>query len=167
MLFQALALGQMAASTRESGATTPGMAEACAFMPLMAAAKVGASASACASLRADDARTLITVTRPTHAVDVTRRVDLMLCRADYSWCAGDVFDGCMSGNTRHGPCSYTFFNGRRLECQWNNGRCPEFNETQKAVLAGFSIVAAALERIGVAGQGGAGAALRSFRRAGE
>lgn len=73
----------------------------------------------------------------------------------------------MDGNIRHGPCTYTFFNGQRLECQWSDGCCPEFNEAQRRVLAGFSVVSAILEQIGVGGQGGVGAALQGFRRGGE
>ena len=73
----------------------------------------------------------------------------------------------MAGNTRHGPATYTFFNGRQLECQWNNGRCPEFNEAQREVVGGFSVVEGVLRLVGVAGQGGLGAALQRFRSHGE
>ncbi len=86
---------------------------------------------------------------------------------EYSWCSGDVFEGFMEGNTRHGPCTYTFFNGQRHEFQWSDGCCPEFNEAQRRVLDGFSVVSAILEQIGVGGLGGVGAALQSFRRGGE
>ena len=84
----------------------------------------------------------------------------------YTWNAGDVFDGFMEGNIRHGACTYTFFNGQRLECQWIHGRCSEFNQAQHAVLAKFSVCATILQRIGVGGQGGVAAAEQRFRTAG-
>lgn len=87
--------------------------------------------------------------------------------ADYCWSAGDVFDGCMSGNARHGPCTYTFFNGLRLECVWNRGHCSEFKDVQRSVLAQFSISSSTLEKIGVGGQAGVRAVVQSFRMAGE
>jgi hypothetical protein len=86
--------------------------------------------------------------------------------AGYNWSAGDVFDGFMEGNTRHGPCIYTFFNGLRLECHWSQGSCPQFNEVQQAVLAKFSVGAAILQRIGVGGTGGVAAAVQRLRAGG-
>lgn len=86
---------------------------------------------------------------------------------DYTWSAGDVFDGCMSGGARHGPCTYTFFNGRRINCEWRNGHCPEFNEQQQTVLAEFSKSKDILEKIGIGGEGGVTAAVQRFRIGGE
>ena len=85
----------------------------------------------------------------------------------YTWCAGDVFDGHMDANVRHGACTYTFFDGRQLDCQWTHGYCAEFNEVQRQVLAKFSVSEAVLRVVGVGGEGGLTAAVQRFRAAGE
>ena len=94
-------------------------------------------------------------------------MQLKSSRPDYTWSAGDVFDGCMAGGARHGPCTYTFFNGRRINCEWKNGHCPEFNEQQQIVLAEFSKSKDILEKIGIGGEGGVTAAVQRFRTGGE
>jgi hypothetical protein len=55
---------------------------------------------------------------------------------DFTWNAGDEFDGGFSRSVRHGPCTYTFFNGERFECTWQHGRCAEFNAQQSIVIQG-------------------------------
>jgi hypothetical protein len=34
---------------------------------------------------------------------------------------------------RHGPCEYTWFNGERLRCVWDNGKCPEWFKKDKEI----------------------------------
>jgi len=58
-----------------------------------------------------------------------------LIGCDYSWSAGDKYDGGFKGDVRHGACTYTFFNGETFNCWWASGRCPEFTARQRAVKA--------------------------------
>ena len=53
---------------------------------------------------------------------------------DYSWSAGDKLDCLIKKNTRHGACTYTFFNGETIVCRWVDGHCPEFSARQRLVL---------------------------------
>jgi hypothetical protein len=55
----------------------------------------------------------------------------------YSWSAGDIFDGEFVDNTRHGPCEYTWFNGSKLRCVWENGMCPEWSRMNEDILASW------------------------------
>ena len=57
---------------------------------------------------------------------------------EYSWNAGDQYDGEYKADVRHGACTYTFFNGETLNCTWVDGRCPEFTARQAALRAAFS-----------------------------
>jgi hypothetical protein len=34
---------------------------------------------------------------------------------------------------RHGPCEYTWFNGERLRCVWDNGKCPEWFKKDREI----------------------------------
>jgi hypothetical protein len=54
---------------------------------------------------------------------------------DYSWNAGDRYDGGFKAGVRHGACTYTFFNGETFNCTWADGRCPEFTARRRAVQA--------------------------------
>jgi hypothetical protein len=55
--------------------------------------------------------------------------------SDYSWSAGDIFDGEFVDNIRHGPCEYTWFNGEKLRCVWDNGKCPEWSLKNAEIMA--------------------------------
>jgi hypothetical protein len=55
--------------------------------------------------------------------------------SDYVWSAGDIFDGEFVDNLRHGPCEYTWFNGEKLRCVWNNGKCPEWSMKNAEIIA--------------------------------
>ena len=55
--------------------------------------------------------------------------------SDYSWSAGDIFDGEFVDNIRHGACEYTWFNGEKLRCVWDNGNCPEWFNKNAEILA--------------------------------
>ncbi len=59
---------------------------------------------------------------------------------DYTWNAGDVYEGGFKANSRHGACRYTFFNGEMAHFTWVNGVCPEFNARQAAILMARSMV---------------------------
>jgi hypothetical protein len=54
---------------------------------------------------------------------------------DYSWNAGDKYDGGFKASLRHGACTYTFFNGETFNCTWADGGCPEFTVRQRMVRA--------------------------------
>jgi hypothetical protein len=54
---------------------------------------------------------------------------------DYSWNAGDKFDGAWKDHKRHGACTYTFFNGETFNCTWTEDRCSGFASRQRAVRA--------------------------------
>ena len=60
---------------------------------------------------------------------------------DYSWNAGDRYDGGFKDNVRHGQCKYTFFNGESLECSWVEGQCAEFVTRQCLVFAASAVAA--------------------------
>jgi hypothetical protein len=55
--------------------------------------------------------------------------------AKYGWSAGDIFDGEFAENIRHGPCEYTWSNGTKLRCVWNNGECPEWSRLNDEIIA--------------------------------
>jgi hypothetical protein len=55
--------------------------------------------------------------------------------SDFSWSAGDRFDGLFQHDVRHGACTYRFFNGETFTGTWVKGKCPEFTEYQRMVLA--------------------------------
>jgi hypothetical protein len=54
---------------------------------------------------------------------------------DYTWFAGDVYDGEFVDNVRHGACEYTWFNGEKLRCVWSNGKCPEWSQKTAEIFA--------------------------------
>jgi hypothetical protein len=53
----------------------------------------------------------------------------------YSWKASERAIISYLKDKRHGPCTYTFFNGETFECNWVHGVCPEFVTRQREVLA--------------------------------
>jgi hypothetical protein len=53
---------------------------------------------------------------------------------NYTWSAGDIFDGEFADNKRHGPCEYTWFNGQKMRCVWENGSCPEWSKRNAEIL---------------------------------
>ncbi len=59
----------------------------------------------------------------------------LLPGSDFSWSAGDRYDGLFQHDARHGACTYRFFNGETFTGTWVKGRCPEFTEYQRMVLA--------------------------------
>ena len=90
------------------------------------------------------------------------------CRSDFTWSAGDVYDGEFKDHVRHGkarcllprippaspPASaarssvslaarYTWFNGESMECQWVNGRCDEWSSRNAHITASKPAAAAA------------------------
>jgi hypothetical protein len=57
---------------------------------------------------------------------------------EYGGCsldAKDKINGVFKAGKRHGPCTYTFFNGETFRCFFLEGRCAEFDERQAAVRA--------------------------------
>jgi hypothetical protein len=73
---------------------------------------------------------------------------------DYSWNAGDKYDG------GYKACTHTFFNGETLNCTWVDGRCPEFTARQAALLAAFSCCCSVLDSLAF------GVLARAFRKLG-
>jgi hypothetical protein len=78
----------------------------------------------------------------TFAVDGNNRAPELVASASqcvqqewYSWKAGDSALITYKADKRHGPCTYTFFNGETFECEWVDGVCPEFSARQLQVLA--------------------------------
>jgi hypothetical protein len=59
---------------------------------------------------------------------------------NFSWNAGDVYEGGFKAGTRHGACTYTFFSGETAQFTWVDGVCHEFNARQAAVLLAHSTV---------------------------
>jgi hypothetical protein len=68
--------------------------------------------------------------------------------SNFTWCQGDVFDGEFVNNVRHGACEYTWFNGEKLRCVWDNGRCHEWSKKNSDILSMFMVSASHLELIG-------------------
>jgi hypothetical protein len=58
---------------------------------------------------------------------------------NYTWSAGDIFDGNFAENKRHGPCEYTWFNGQKMHCVWKDGLCPEWSQRNAEILQSISI----------------------------
>jgi len=48
---------------------------------------------------------------------------------------GEVYDGEWKNNVRWGSCVYTFFNGEKIDCIWEQGRSPKFMDCKRALLA--------------------------------
>lgn len=65
--------------------------------------------------------------------------------SSYTWNAGDIYNGDFKLGQRHGTCRYTFFSGEVFDCTWQDGRCPEFNAKQSAVLTAVAESKAELE----------------------
>ena len=48
---------------------------------------------------------------------------------------GEVYDGEWKNNMRWGSCVYTFFNGEKVNCVWEQGRSPKFVDCKRALVA--------------------------------
>jgi hypothetical protein len=95
-----------------------------------------------------------------------RRPSPSRCRSNFTWNAGDVYDGEFKDHVRHGNCRcdccpahlqhrcvvqhriphladrYTWFNGESMECQWVDGRCDEWSQRNARITASKPAVGA-------------------------
>jgi hypothetical protein len=67
---------------------------------------------------------------------------------NYSWNAGNRYEGGYIADVRHSACTFKFFNGETLNCTWEDGRCPEITAHQAALLAAFNGCCSVLDSLG-------------------
>jgi hypothetical protein len=68
--------------------------------------------------------------------------------SNFTWCEGDSYDGEFVDNARHGACEYTWFNGEKLRCVWEHGKCHEWSKKNAEILNMFSVSSSHLELVG-------------------